>query len=33
VRVLPGSYTVRLAGHKTGQNVTVTAKQKSAVKL
>jgi hypothetical protein len=33
VRVLPGSYTVRLAGRKTGQSVTVTTKQKSAVKL
>jgi len=33
VRVLPGTYTVRLAGRKTGQSVTVTAKQKSAVKL
>ena len=33
VRVLPGTYTVRLAGRKTGQSVTVTAKQKTAVKL
>jgi len=33
VRVLPGTYTVRLAGRKTGQSVTITAKQKSAVKL
>jgi len=33
VRVLPGTYTVRLAGHKTGQSITVTAKQKTAVKL
>jgi hypothetical protein len=33
VRVLPGTYTVRLAGHKTGQSVAVTAKQKTAVKL
>ena len=33
VRVLPGTYTVRLAGRKTGQSVTVTAKQKAAVKF
>jgi hypothetical protein len=33
VRVLPGTYTVRLTGRKTGQSVTVTAKQKTPVKL
>lgn len=33
VRVLPGTYTVRLAGHKTGQSITVVASQTSAVKL
>ncbi len=33
VRVLPGSYTVRLAGRKTGQSVTVKAKEKTAVKF
>ena len=33
VRVLPGSYTVRLAGRKTGQSVTVRAKEKTAVKF
>jgi von Willebrand factor type A domain len=33
VRVLPGNYTVRLAGRKTGQSITVTAKQKATVKF
>ena len=33
VRVLPGNYTVRLAGRKTGQSVTVRAKEKTAVKF
>lgn len=33
VRVLPGTYTVRLAGHKTGQSVTVTATQRTTVKF
>jgi len=33
VRVVPGTYTVRLAGHKTGQSVTVTAAQRTAVKF
>jgi hypothetical protein len=33
VRVLPGSYTVRLAGRRTGQTVTVRAKEKTAVKF
>jgi hypothetical protein len=33
VRVLPGNYTVRLAGRKTGQSVVVKSKEKTAVKL
>jgi hypothetical protein len=33
VRVLPGNYTVRLAGRKAGQSVAVKAKEKTAVKL
>ena len=33
VRVLPGNYTVRLAGRKTGQSVTVKAKEKATVKF
>jgi hypothetical protein len=33
VRVLPGIYTVRLAGHKTGQSVTVRATERTAVKF
>jgi hypothetical protein len=33
VSVLPGAYTVRLAGHKTGQSVTVRAKETTPVKF
>ena len=33
VRVVPGNYTVRLAGRKTGQAVTVRTKEKTAVKF
>jgi hypothetical protein len=33
VRVLPGNYTVRLAGRKTGQSVTVRAKEKATIKF
>ena len=33
VRVVPGTYTVRLVGHKTGQSVTVRATERTAVKL
>jgi len=33
VRVLPGTYTVRLAGHKTGQSVTVRATEQTSVKF
>jgi hypothetical protein len=33
VRVLPGAYTVRLAGHKTGQSVTVRATERTVVKF
>jgi hypothetical protein len=34
VRVMPGNYTVRLAGSKTaGQSVTVKAKEKATVKF
>jgi hypothetical protein len=31
VRVLPGNYSVRLAGRKTGQSVTVRAKEKTVL--
>lgn len=33
VRVVPGTYTVRLAGHKTGQSITVTATRRTTVKF
>ena len=33
VRVAPGTYTVRLAGHKTGQSITVRATERTAVNL
>ena len=33
VRVLPGNYTVRLAGNKAGQSVAVRAKEKATVKF